>query len=222
MDSMKKTTKNELKIIVIGNSGTGKTSFVNKWTKNTFTDTYKATIVSEFSYKIFEYQGKFYRVQLWDIAGQDKNIQITKIFSKDAHGCIVLSDITSKESIQDSLKWKASVDDTARFIDGGMLPCILIENKIDLIDEELVKADSEIKQFVDENKFDNHFRTSAKMGIGINESMDYLIRTILDRLSKVAKEGENPLEKDKNNLVLEASKVKKPNSGEESNNGMCC
>ena len=219
---MKKTTKNELKIIVIGNSGTGKTSFVNKWTKNTFTDTYKATIVSEFSYKIFEYQGKFYRVQLWDIAGQDKNIQITKIFSKDAHGCIVLSDITSKESIQDSLKWKASVDDTARFIDGGMLPCILIENKIDLIDEELVKDDSEIKKFVDENKLDNHFRTSAKMGIGINESMDYLIRTILDRLSKVAKEGENPLEKDKNNLVLEASKVKKPNSGEESNNGMCC
>ena len=140
MDSMKKTTKNELKIIVIGNSGTGKTSFVNKWTKNTFTDTYKATIVSEFSYKIFEYQGKFYRVQLWDIAGQDKNIQITKIFSKDAHGCIVLSDITSKESIQDSLKWKASVDDTARFIDGGMLPCILIENKIDLIDEEIGRA----------------------------------------------------------------------------------
>jgi small GTP-binding protein len=62
--------KNDLKIIVIGNSGTGKTSFVNKWTKNAFSDTYKATIVSEFGYKIFEFKGKIYRIQLWDLAGK--------------------------------------------------------------------------------------------------------------------------------------------------------
>jgi len=64
-----KNLRNDLKLIVIGNSGTGKTSFVNKWTKNTFSDTYKATIVSEFGYKIFEFDGKFYRIQLWDLAG---------------------------------------------------------------------------------------------------------------------------------------------------------
>lgn len=60
---------NDLKIIVIGNAGTGKTSFVNKWTKNTFNDVYRATIVSEFGYKIFNHNGKFYRIQLWDLAG---------------------------------------------------------------------------------------------------------------------------------------------------------
>ena len=97
----KQQTKNELKIIVIGNSGTGKTSFVNKWTKGTFTDFYKATIVSEFAYKIFEYKGKFYRIQMWDLDGQDKNTCITKIFSRDAHGVVVLCDITNKESIQE-------------------------------------------------------------------------------------------------------------------------
>jgi Ras-related protein Rab-7A len=59
----------DLKIIVVGNSGTGKTSFVNKWTKNNFSDVYKATIVSEFGYKIFEHDGKLYRIQLWDLAG---------------------------------------------------------------------------------------------------------------------------------------------------------
>ena len=59
----------DLKIVVIGNSGTGKTSFVNKWTKNIFSETYKATIVSEFGYKIFEHEGRFYRIQLWDLAG---------------------------------------------------------------------------------------------------------------------------------------------------------
>ncbi len=60
----------DLKIIVVGNSGTGKTSFVNRWTKNQFQETYKATVVSEFGYKIFDYQGKLYKIQLWDIAGK--------------------------------------------------------------------------------------------------------------------------------------------------------
>ena len=84
--------RSDLKIIVIGTSGTGKTSFVNKWTKNIFSDTYKATIVSEFGFKIFEDGGKLYRIQLWDLAGQDKNAMVTKIFAKDAHGCVVMAD----------------------------------------------------------------------------------------------------------------------------------
>ena len=86
--------RSDLKIIVIGTSGTGKTSFVNKWTKNIFSDTYKATIVSEFGFKIFEDGGKLYRIQLWDLAGQDKNAMVTKIFAKDAHGCVVMADAT--------------------------------------------------------------------------------------------------------------------------------
>ena len=74
--------KNDLKIIVIGTSDTGKTSFVNKWTKNIFSDIYKATIVSEFGFKIFEEDGKLYGIQLLDLAGQDKNAMVTKIFQK--------------------------------------------------------------------------------------------------------------------------------------------
>ena len=93
--------RSDLKIIVIGNSGTGKTSFVNKWTKNIFSDTYKATIVSEFGFKIFEKDGKLYRIQLWDLAGQDKNSTITKIFAKDSHGAIILSDATKPECLEE-------------------------------------------------------------------------------------------------------------------------
>ena len=92
------TFRSDLKIIVIGTSGTGKTSFVNKWTKNIFSDTYKATIVSEFGFKIFEQDGKLYRIQLWDLAGQDKNAMVTKIFAKDAHGCVVMADATNAQT----------------------------------------------------------------------------------------------------------------------------
>ena len=90
--------RSDLKIIVIGNSGTGKTSFVNKWKKNIFSYTYKATIVSEFGFKIFEKDGKLYRIQLWDLAGQDKNAMVTKIFAKDSHGCIVMADATNLQT----------------------------------------------------------------------------------------------------------------------------
>ena len=86
--------RSDLKIIVIGTSGTGKTSFVDKWTKNIFNNTYKATIVSEFGFKIFEDGEKLYRIHLWDIAGEDKNAVVTKIFARDSHGCIIMSDAT--------------------------------------------------------------------------------------------------------------------------------
>jgi small GTP-binding protein len=93
--------RSDLKIIVIGTSGTGKTSYVNKWTKNIFNEEYKATIVSEFGFKVFEHEGKLYRIQLWDLAGQDKNSTVTKIFAKDSHGCIIVSDATKPSSLNE-------------------------------------------------------------------------------------------------------------------------
>ena len=183
MDAKSSKTKNELKIIVVGNSGTGKTSFVNKWTKNTFSENYKATIVSEFSYKIQEFKGKFYKIQLWDLAGQDQNTCITKIFSKDSHGCIVLSDITNPKSLEESIKWKNSIDDNTKFLDGDYLPSVLVRNKTDLLEGETTD-DAEVKEFADKNKFINVFKTSAKMGNGIEECMEFLITTIIDRLEK--------------------------------------
>ena len=209
-----KDIKNEIKIIIIGNSNTGKTSFVNKWTKGTFTDFYKATVVSEFSHKIYQHKDKFYRIQLWDLAGQDQNTHITKIFSKNSHGCVVLCDITNKDSLNDTLKWKESVDESTRFIDNDILPSVLVQNKIDLVDEEA------IKKFAEDNKFIGYFRTSVKMGVGVDECMDFLIGNILDRIEKCSKDGNNPLEKDVKNLVLEHKKA-----GEGNNNsgmGGCC
>ena len=71
---------------------------MNRWTKNIYSDNYKQTIVSEFGFKIFEDNGKLYHIQLWDLAGQDKNAMVTKIFAKDAHGCVIMSDATNYQS----------------------------------------------------------------------------------------------------------------------------
>jgi small GTP-binding protein len=93
--------RTDLKIIVVGSSGTGKTCYVNKWTKNTFIEDYKATIVSEFGFKIFENEGKLYRIQLWDLGGQDKSATVTKIFAKDSNGCVIVCDSTKSSTLEE-------------------------------------------------------------------------------------------------------------------------
>ena len=206
---------NELKIIIVGNSGTGKTSFVNKWVKDEFTEQYHVTIVSEFSYKVTEYKGKIYKINIWDLAGMDQNIYITKIFSKDAHGCVVLTDITDEKSLESSIKWKESIDEATKFLDGGLIPSILIRNKIDLLNKD-INDDNKIKEFVEKHNFIKVFNTSAKTGIGIEESMYYLIGNIIDRLEKVG--GNKNLIKDRKSIVLEKKKYNDENFNNNINN----
>ena len=222
MDQISKSTKNDIKIIVVGNSGTGKTSFVNKWIKDSFDETYKATIVSEFSYKIVEYKEKSYKIQLWDLAGMDQNICITKIFSKDSHGCIVLSDITNEKTLTECVKWKNTVDETTKFLDGTNIPSILIRNKVDLLEENNEKDNDEemIKDFCEKNKFLKCFKTSAKTGTNIEEAMLFLISNIVDKLEKINASGNNPFEK-RESIVLDNNKHKESNK-ENNNNIGCC
>ena len=221
MDQMGKTTKNELKIIVVGTSGTGKTSFVNKWIKNTFDETYKATIVSEFSYKVIDYKNKSYKIQLWDLAGMDQNICITKVFAKDSHGCIVLSDITNEKSLEECYKWKKTVDESTKFLDDSNIPAILIRNKVDLLENDNnVDDDDKMKEICEQNKFLKCFKTSAKTGTNIDEAMNFLISSIIDKMESVVKSGVNPFEKDRKSLVLQTSKHTE--NSKENNIGACC
>ena len=156
-----------------------KTSFINKWTKNIFSDTYKATIVSEFAFKIHEYEGELYRIQLWDLAGQDKNATVLKIFAKDSHGIVLVSDLTTTK--EDIIKWKESINEVSTFIDGRKLPTILVENNIDLIDNR-EEDDPTFNEFWKENNFIGGFKVSSRTWKNINESMDFLIHNIIYRM----------------------------------------
>jgi len=78
-----------------------------------------------------------------------------------------------------ALKWKESIDEAALFLDGGKLPCLLVENKVDLVD---FKDDPSLQKFANKNKFCGAFRTSAKTGFNVCESMEYLIKNIIKRM----------------------------------------
>lgn len=170
----------QLKIIIIGKSGSGKTSFVNRWVNNTFSDIYKSTIVSEYSSKTCKYKNNFYKINLWDIAGQDHFATLIKAFCKDAKGCITMSDAMVPSSLEDAIKWKENLDENQTLSDGSIIPNILIQNKIDLITED-DKDINKIEEFSKKNKFDAWFQTSAKTGKNIlNVWINYLILLLIN------------------------------------------
>ena len=94
----------DIKIIIVGNSDTRKTSFVNKYINNKFAQTYSPKIASQFSYKIVKIKEKIYRVQFLDIAGQDKNPENTGIFCKNTKGIILWCEVNKIQSREDTIK----------------------------------------------------------------------------------------------------------------------
>ena len=176
--------KTDLKIITVGTSGSGRTSFVNKYSKNVFNEKYRPTLVSEFKFNYFEHNSTKYRLQLWDIAGEDINCTITKLLAKDAHGVIIMCDATIKASLEDTNRWKKVIDDNYRFQDGGLIPSILVENKVDLLPKREQNDDTrlqKLQKFAKDNNYDRAFQISVKNGINVNESVLFLLKEIIRR-----------------------------------------
>lgn len=207
----------DLKILVVGKSGTGKTSFVNKWIKNQFNELYKATIVSEYSSKIYKYEDKIYKINLWDIAGQDHFANVTKAFAKGAHGCLTMCDI-NLDSLNSTIKWKNSLDESELFKDGKKLPNILLQNKADLLNEDEVKDMTKLEEYCRINEFDACFKTSAKTGYNINECMNRLIDIIIKRLNAIK---DRDLDMNRNSVLIDPEKHSEKDKYRTKQTGCC-
>ena len=207
-------SETDLKIIVLGNSGTGKTTLVKRW-MGVETDSIKPTIVSEYSTKVFTYNDKIYRIQLWDIGGQDKSIEVAKVFSKDSHGCILVSDVSDNQTLEDSVGWKSTIEDDCKFVDGGKIPFLLLRNKIDKLktEEEKESLEKETKIFSQENEFDLYALTSALNDINVKESINSFVEHIIDRLNRYLNKGNTISDREsirlKNNVGIREQKRKK-------------
>ena len=211
---MKEENYKELKIMIIGSSGTGKTSFVQRWTNGYFSDEYKPTIVNEFGFKIYESRNILFRVQLWDIGGQDKSASMAKIFARDSHGCLIFTDINSNESDEEIVKWKEIIDEESAFIDDGSIPFILIINKIDLIENDEEKynlINEKFKNISEKYDFLNYYLTSGKKNINVDESMTFLLENIIDRIQKYCNENNQVIgnQKRKDTVLLKKNNERK-------------
>ena len=214
----------DIKIIIIGCSGVGKTSFVQRWIKGYFEPVYKPTIISDFQFKIIEWRGKCYRILLWDIGGQDKTPSMAKIFTRDSHGCIVINDISKKDNLNETMKWKKVVYDESAFIDGDKLPFILIQNKVDLIEndkEYLNIAMNDSQKLVDNGDFIGYYMSSVKENINIEEPIKFLIDNIIDRLEKYHASENNDLKESKARETYRLENNNKKDKDKNKKDGCC-
>ncbi|KAF9087369.1 rab32, member RAS oncoprotein [Mortierella sp. GBA35] len=181
------------KILVIGDLGTGKTSIIKRYVHNIFSTNYKSTIGVDFALKVIQWSpDTVIRMQLWDIAGQEKFSGLTRVYYKEAVAALVVYDITRPKTFEAVPKWKADLDTKVSLPDGQPIPVVLLANKMDLQDEASVGLDGEeMEQFCEENGFLKWFGTSAKDNSNIDDAARFLLEEIMNREAEHAHQQEN-------------------------------
>jgi Ras-related protein Rab-32 len=168
-----------LKVLVLGDPATGKTSIIKRTITNSISDLHKPTIVVDFHFRKFDVQGTSVALQLWDIAGQDRFGALYRIYYRDAFGAMLVFDLSRPETFQSVLKWKREIDNKVMLPNGSALPVILLANKSDLPDTRVNKE--ELDAFCKEHGFVGWLETSAKTNHNIEESVKSLVTTILSQ-----------------------------------------
>jgi len=166
-----------VKIILIGDSGVGKTNIMSKFLKNQFMEESKATIGVEFGSKLFNHEGHKIKAQIWDTAGQEKYKAITGAYYKGSKGALVVYDITQKKSFENIEKW---VNDL-KVAGDPKITIILIGNKSDLEDKRQVLKDQGEEKA---RSFGCAFlETSAYSGDNIEKAFNLMIKEIYEKFS---------------------------------------
>ena len=206
----------DIKLIIVGNSYSGKTSIVRRWTLGQFEDLYQATIISDFNYKIVNINGELCRVQIWDIAGQDRNSFITNLFCKDSQGVLIVCETNNEQSLTDTVLWKETI--LEKMTEGQRdIPFLLVQNKKDLLTEQDYNdCLTKLKRFKDLNGFYDCSIVSAKSGEGINDVMDKLLDGVVKRMKSL---GNKRLEASKYENISLSKKIIADDSNKESK---CC
>ena len=146
----------ELKAILIGDTGVGKTNLIRTCLNQPFVDGYEPTITGSFLQKKIEIDGKKFSVYLWDTAGEEKYRGVTKLFFKGSQIVILVYDITNSESFKSLEEWYEMSKD----IIGGDYIYGIVGNKNDMYTESKVK-DEEVNKFAEKLNC-LHAKASAK------------------------------------------------------------
>ena len=126
-----------VKVVLVGDSGVGKTNIMSKYLKNEFREDSKATVGVEFGSKQFNIQGHQIKAQIWDTAGQERYKAITSAYYKGAKGAIIVYDITRKNTFDSVNRWVSDISAAA----DKKITLLLIGNKSDLEDQRQVNKE---------------------------------------------------------------------------------
>lgn len=169
---MSSSSKNKvlLKVIILGDSGVGKTSLMNRYVNDRFTQAYKATIGADFLTKETKIDDKLVTVQIWDTAGQERFQSLGVSFYRGADACVLVYDVTKPKSFESLKRWREAFLTHASPRDPDNFPFVVLGNMVDRADDRRVSAEKAKKWASSVSSGDvqvPYFETSAKEGINI-------------------------------------------------------
>ena len=151
------------KILMVGDSGVGKSCMLLRFVDQQYNETYISTIGVDFRIKTVNMNGKSVKLQIWDTAGQERFRTITSSYYRGAHGVMIVYDVTSEQSFLHVKQW---LQEISRYAGDDVLK-ILVANKCDQTNRKEVEYNTG-KQLADDLSI-KFVETSAKSGTNINE-----------------------------------------------------
>jgi len=178
------------KILLIGDSGVGKSCLLLRFADDSWTETHISTIGVDFKIKTLTIDGKTVKLQIWDTAGQERFRTITSSYYRGAQGIILVYDCTDRESFNNVKQWMGEIDRYAC----ENVNKLLVGNKCDLQAEKTVDTNT-AKEFAD--SYDIPFiETSAKTGFNVEKCFVQIATSIKNRMS-----AQNPNKADASNTI---------------------
>ncbi|EAR85334.1 Rab-family small GTPase (macronuclear) [Tetrahymena thermophila SB210] len=204
----------QFKILLIGDSGVGKTSIMNRFTENKFNVEIKSTIGVEYSKKTMVIDQAVIQASIWDTAGQERFRSLAKNYYKGAIGALLVFDVTRPHTLENIQKiWLQEVEQHA----SKNIKMILIGNKSDLTVERIVKQE----EAVNFSKTNNlaYMETSALNNQNIDQAFETLVREIYSEINSLPSEirpknltqrkEHTPQVNQNNNLQIDKKNIKK-------------
>lgn len=180
MAARKKTL---LKVIILGDSGVGKTSLMNRYVNKKFSNQYKATIGADFVTKDVVVDDKLVTMQIWDTAGQERFQSLGVAFYRGADCCVLVYDVTAPTTFKSLDSWRDEFLIQASPRDPENFPFIVIGNKID--QENRAVSSKRAQAWCQSKNNIPYFETSAKEAVNVESAFITVARNGLAQESEV-------------------------------------
>ncbi|XP_014248382.1 ras-related protein Rab-10 [Cimex lectularius] len=163
------------KLLLIGDSGVGKTSVLFRFSDDAFSPSFISTIGIDFKIKTVELRGKKIKLQIWDTAGQERFHTITTSYYRGAMGIMLVYDITNEKSFENMAKWLRNIEDHAN----EDVEKMILGNKCDMEDKRTVSKQR--GETIAREHGVRFLETSAKDNTNVEKAFYELAEVILDR-----------------------------------------